>query len=71
MLNIFKKRKWSKWRHVTIATDFRDTKVFEILIRRCEISGMTQYKQVYISECVHGLEITLNQLVKQRSQIED
>ena len=58
----FKKRRWSKYEHVMFVEDFRSgINNFEILRRKCEITGLTQYKRIYIKCCVHNLTSKLSQ----------
>ena len=57
-----KKRRWSKYEHVMFVEDFRSgINNFEILRRKCEITGLTQYKRIYIKGCVHNLTSRLSQ----------
>lgn len=56
IMELFKKRKWSKYEHVIFVEDFRaGNKTYEILKRVDELTGETQYKRIYIKDCVHGL----------------
>lgn len=51
-----KKRDWGKWEHVMYVEDFRSgIKTYEILRRECNISGLTEYKRIYVKSCVHSL----------------
>ena len=62
-MNIFTKRKWSQYKHITFVEDFRaGIKVYEILKREDFNTGLTQYKRVYVKDCVHGLVSKLNSL---------
>lgn len=57
-----KKRRWSKYEHVMFVEDFRSgINNFEILRRKCEVTGLTQYKRIYIKGCVHDLTNRLSQ----------
>lgn len=57
-----KKRRWSKYEHVMFVQDFRGgINNFEILRRKCEVTGLTQYKRIYIKGCVHNLTSRLSQ----------
>ena len=51
---------WGKWEHVMYVEDFRaGIKNFEILRRECHLTGLTQYRCVYVKSCVHGLTAKL------------
>ena len=53
---MFKKRKWSKYEHVMFVEDFRaGIKTYEILRRTDEITGESEYKRIYVKDCVHSL----------------
>ena len=57
-----RKRRWSKYEHVMFVEDFRSgINNFEILRRKCEVTGLTQYKRIYIKGCVHNLTSRLSQ----------
>jgi GTP cyclohydrolase FolE2 len=61
-MKLFKKRKWSKWEHVRFVEDWRaGTPVYELLKRTDELSGLTEYKNVFVSSCIHTLGAVLNQ----------
>ena len=54
------KHEWGKWEHVMYVEDFRaGIKNFEILRRECKLTGLTQYRRVYVKSCVHGLTAKL------------
>ena len=54
------KHDWGKWEHVMYVEDFRaGIKNFEILRRECKLTGLTQYRRVYVKSCVHGLTAKL------------
>lgn len=58
---MFKKREWSKWEHVMFVEDFQaGLKTYELLRRVDNISGLTQWKRVYVKDCVHHLVTNLN-----------
>ncbi|MBO0947336.1 hypothetical protein [Fibrella forsythiae] len=47
---------WGKWEHVLYVDDFRTgNKTYELLRRECERTGLTQYRRVYVKQCVHNL----------------
>jgi len=53
---MFKKRNWTKWEHVMFVEDFRSgIKTFELLRRVDQDSGITEWKRVYVKQCVHSL----------------
>jgi hypothetical protein len=55
------KHDWGKWEHVMYVEDFRaGIKNFEILRRECKLTGLTQYRRVYVKSCVHGLTSKLS-----------
>ena len=61
-LCFLKKSRWSKYEHVMFVEDFRSgINNFEILRRKCEVTGLTQYKRIYIKSCVHNLTSRLSQ----------
>jgi hypothetical protein len=54
------KHDWGKWEHVMYVEDFRaGIKNFEILRRECKLTGLTQYRCVFVNSCVHGLTTNL------------
>lgn len=56
MLDFFKKKQWSKWQHVLFVENYADDiPTYEILRRECALTGLTQYKRIYVSRCVHNL----------------
>ncbi len=58
-------RKCSKWEHVAFVEDFRaGIKTYELLRRVDQKSGLTQWKRVYVKQCVHHLVTILNNLFK-------
>jgi len=62
-MSIFTKRKWSPYEHVAFVEDFRaGISVYEILKRQDYNTGLTQYKRVYVKNCVHGLAHKLNSI---------
>jgi len=62
-MNIFTKRKWSPYKHVAFVEDFRaGIRVYEILKRQDYNTDLTQYKLVYVKNCVHGLVHKLNSI---------
>ncbi len=65
---MFKKRKWNKWEHVSFVQDFRaGIKVFELLRRECEVTGLVEWKKIYVKDCVHNLDSLLSDLWDKRS----
>lgn len=60
---IFKKRNWSKWQHITFVEDFRaGIEVYELLKRECTDTGLTQWKRIYVKDCVYHLSEKLERL---------
>ena len=56
-------RSWTKWEHVMFVEDFRaGIKTYELLRRVDQKSGLTQWKRVYVKQCVHSLVSRLNLL---------
>jgi len=50
------KKNWTKWEHVMFVEDFRSgIKTFELLRRVDQDTGITQWKRVYVKQCVHSL----------------
>lgn len=50
------KRNWTKWEHVMFVQDFRaGIKTFELLRRVDQDSGITEWKRVYVKQCVYSL----------------
>jgi hypothetical protein len=55
-MNLFIKRDWSKWEHVMFVEDFScGIPTYEIRVRTCLKTGITQYKRIYVAKRVHGL----------------
>ena len=53
---MFKKRNWTKWEHVMFVEDFRaGISTYEILMRTDTDTGLTEYRKVYVKDCVHSL----------------
>lgn len=53
---MFKKRKWSKWEHISFVQDFRSgIKTVELLRREDELTGLVEWKRIYVKSCVHNL----------------
>lgn len=53
---MLKKRNWTKWEHVMFVEDFRaGIKTFELLRRVDQNSGITEWKRVYVKQCVLSL----------------
>jgi hypothetical protein len=44
------------------------TKTYEIFRRQCLKTGITQYRRVYVSQCVHGLVSKLSEWIKSISE---
>ena len=60
---MFKKRKWSKWEHIGFVQDFRaGISTFELLRREDEITGLVEWKRIYVKDCVHNLVLLLSDL---------
>lgn len=58
---MFKKKKWGKWEHIIFVEDFRaGIKVYDILKRTEEDTGLVEYKRVYVKDCVYSLDSELN-----------
>ena len=54
------KHEWSRWEHVMFVEDFQSgIKNYEILRRECLLTGLTQYRRVYVKDCVHDLTAKL------------
>ena len=61
IMTIFKKRKWSQWKHIMFVEDFRaGIKTYEIMCREDFDTGLKEYKRIYIKDCVHNLANKLN-----------
>lgn len=55
-MKLFPKRQWSKWEHVMFVEDWRaGSTVYEIRVRQCDLTGLTQYKRIRVKSCVHRL----------------
>lgn len=66
-MKLFKKNNWSKWEHVMFIEDFRGgIPTFELLKRKDLDTGLTEYKQVQVSICVHNLESKLTEQLKNK-----
>ena len=53
---LLEKHDWSKWEHVMFVEDFRSGRSnYEILRRVCKLTGLTQYRRVYVKKCVSHL----------------
>ncbi len=49
-------KKWTKWEHIMFVEDFMaGIKTYELLRRVDQKSGLTQWKRVYVKDCVHSL----------------
>ena len=58
---MFKKRNWTKWEHVMFVEDFRPgIKTYELLRRVDQDSGISEWKRVYVKQCVRSLTHFLN-----------
>jgi hypothetical protein len=67
---MFKKRKWSKYKHVMFVQDFRSgIKTYELLVRTDELTGETNYKKIYVKSCVHNLSSLLTDWFSKINQI--
>ena len=65
---MFKKRKWSKWEHINFVQDFRvGIKTVELLRREDELTGLVEWKRIYVKDCVHNLVILLSDLWTKRN----
>lgn len=59
---LFKRRAWSKWEHVRYVERYgAGIPVYELLVRKCEKTGLTQYKRVRVYSSVYGLKTFLNE----------
>jgi hypothetical protein len=67
-MKLFKKNNWSKWEHIMFIEDFSGgISTFELLKRTDLDSGLTEYKKIKVSSCVHNLSLKLaEQLNKQQ-----
>ena len=66
-MKLFKKNNWSNWEHVMFIEDFRGgIPTFELLKRKDLDTGLTEYKQVQVSTCVHNLESKLTERYKNK-----
>ena len=60
---MFKKRKWSKWQHISFVQDFRSgIDTIELLRREDELTGLVEWKRIYVKNCVHNLFVMLTNL---------
>lgn len=60
-MGIFAKRKWSKWKHVRFITkhDGGYGRVYNLMVKECELTGVVRYRRVFVSNGVQHLEATL------------
>ena len=66
-MKLFKKNNWSKWEHVMFIEDFRGgIPTFEKKKKKDLDTGLTEYKQVQVSTCVHNLESKLTERYKNK-----
>lgn len=66
-MKLFKKNNWSKYEHVMFIEDFRGgIPTFELLKRTDLDTGLTEYKQVKVSSCVHNLNLKLTEQFKNK-----
>lgn len=66
-MKLFKKNNWSKWEHVMFIEDFRSgIPTFELLKRTDLDTGLTEYKKVKVSSCVHNLHSKLTEQLKNK-----
>lgn len=47
VIQFFTRRKWTKWDHIKFSSTLGGS--YEILFRKCELTGLTQYKNVDIT----------------------
>lgn len=66
-MKLLKKNNCSKWEHVMFIEDFRGgIPTFELLKRTDLDTGLTEYKQVKVSSCVHNLHSKLTEQYKNK-----
>jgi hypothetical protein len=66
-MKLFKKNNWSKWEHIMFIEDFRSGRqTFELLKRTDLDTGLTEYRKVKVSSCVHGLYLKLTEQFKNK-----
>jgi hypothetical protein len=66
-MKLFKKNNWSKYEHIMFVEDFRaGIPTFEILKRTDLDTGLTEYKKVKVSSCVHDLYLKLTEQFKNK-----
>jgi hypothetical protein len=67
---MFSRKKWSKWEHVMFVEDFRSgIKNYELMVRTDSVSGLRQYKKIYIAQCIHGFTGMLNSWFSKKTWI--
>lgn len=67
ILSLFEKHEWGKWEHVIFVQDFSaGIPNYEILRRVCKLTNLTQYRSVYVKDCVHGLTYQLTEWIKSK-----
>jgi len=65
---MFKKRNWTKWEHVMFVEDSRAGFTTYELFKRTDInSGLSEWKKVYVSKCVHSLTYLLTEWDKSKT----
>jgi hypothetical protein len=68
-MKLFKKNNWSKWEHIMFIEDFRGgISTFELLKRTDLDSGLTEYKKIKVSSCIHNLSLKLAEQFKNKEQ---
>lgn len=66
-MKLFKKNNWSKWEHIMFIEDFSSgIPTFELLKRTDLDTGLTEYRQVKVSSCVHNLSSKLTEKFKNK-----
>jgi hypothetical protein len=66
-MKIFKNNNWSKWEHVIFIEGFTaGIPTFELLKRINLDTGLTEYKKVKVSSCVHNLSSKLTEQFKKK-----
>ena len=66
-MELFKKNNWSKWEHIMFIEDFRSgIPTFELLKRTDLDTGLTEYRKVKVSSCVHDLYLKLTEQFKKK-----
>ncbi len=70
LLSIFEKHEWGKWEHVMFVQEFTaGISNYEILRRFCKLTNLTQYRKVYVKDCVHGLTCKLTEWIKSKAPL--